>query len=240
MWLKQDLCGGSCAAVSGSSPVCVLLHAQLLRAPHRKPARLTQNPPQHFLWLKTVHPAFCVVPQVEPLSAPPPQLVRRTRSSSSDSSSSSSSSESEAESSVAARLSRRLAYQQHLMHQQLEQEQQPAAVTGSSNIVPAPAGVGHSPAAAATTAAPTVVRVCTGKKCAANGSAAVLTQLASVPGVVAQPTKCLKQCRHCVAAEMATAGPGGGCAALYTGLNAANAAGVLAMHRQRQTAQPRV
>lgn len=129
---------------------------------------------------------------------------------------------------MAARLARRLEQQQQLRRMQLAGEA-PAA----SNIVAAP--LPQQPAAAPA-AATTVVRVCTGKKCAAAGAAALLQQYARMPGVVASPTKCLKQCRRCVAVEMA----GGGCpGALYTGVNAANAAGVLAMHhQQRQPAAP--
>ena len=137
---------------------------------------------------------------------------------------------------MAAQLRRRLAAQQQLLRaaHQLDPH------TVASNILAAPPTAAAAPplqppaAEAAAVGAPgrTVVRVCTGKKCSQAGSAAVLAQLSGMPGVVAQPTKCLKQCRRCVAVEMASGG-GGRCAsdALYTGVNTANVAGVLAMHR---------
>lgn len=187
--------------------------------------------------------------QVQPLaSSPLPQHFASTRrarapssSSSSESSSESSESEGEGEHTVAAQLRRRLAAQQELLRaaHQLDPH------TVASNILAAPPTAAAAPplqppaadAAAAGMSSRTVVRVCTGKKCSQAGSAAVLAQLSGMPGVVAQPTKCLKQCRRCVAVEMAS-GSGGRCAAdaLYTGVNAANVAGVLAMHRSN-TAQ---
>ena len=187
--------------------------------------------------------------QVQPLaSSPLPQHFASTRrarapssSSSSESSSESSESEGEGEHTVAAQLRRRLAAQQELLRAAHQLDPHPVA----SNILAAPPTAAAAPplqppaadAAAAGMSSRTVVRVCTGKKCSQAGSAAVLAQLSGMPGVVAQPTKCLKQCRRCVAVEMAS-GSGGRCAAdaLYTGVNAANVAGVLAMHRSN-TAQ---
>ncbi|EFN52110.1 hypothetical protein CHLNCDRAFT_139415 [Chlorella variabilis] len=152
-----------------------------------------------------------------------------TTTTTSDSSDSDSSSDSEDEGgpgAAAARLARHAA-QQAALRQRLQQQ--------ASNILAAPR---PSPAAA-TAAAPadgtaTVVRVCQGKKCAAAGAAALLAHYGAMPGVVAQPSKCLKQCRRCVAVEMASqAGPTCASAALYTGVSDANAAAVLALHRQQ-------
>lgn len=193
----------------------------------------------------TQHPCAAPRPalQVQPLASSalpqhfaPSRRARAPSSSSSESSSESSESEGEGEMSVAAQLRRRLAAQQELLRaaHQLDPH------TVASNILAAPPTAAAAPplqppaadVAAAGAPGRTVVRVCTGKKCSQAGSAAVLAQLSGMPGVVAQPTKCLKQCRRCVAVEMASGG-GGRCAAdaLYTGVNAANAADVLAMHR---------
>jgi hypothetical protein len=141
---------------------------------------------------------------------------------SSDSSESDSSSDSEGEG-VQSRLARRL-QAQATVRARLERQ--------TSNILAAPLPSVAAATAVAPAAATTVVRVCQGKKCAAAGSAALMAQYASLPGVVVQPTKCLKQCRRCVAVEMASlAGPACGSATLYTGVSGANAAQVLAMHQ---------
>lgn len=84
------------------------------------------------------------------------------------------------------------------------------------------------------------MRVCTGKKCSAGGAGAVLATMGSLPGVhAAAAPKCMGQCRRCVAVKMAS-GPGP--EVLYTGVNASNAAGVVAMHQQQhgQAQQARV
>ena len=175
-----------------------------------------------------------------------PSLERRwsttSSSSSSDSSDSdSSASEAEAPRPAASRLARRLQQQESQQRQpqstlerpqqsqqppHLEQQQQQAAV---NNIV------ARSAAAPAASAA-TVVRVCQGKKCSQQGAGALLQHFAAMPGVVAQPVKCLQQCKRCPAVEMAAAFGGGAPPATYTGVTPANAAGVLAMHQQRAQA----
>ena len=75
-------------------------------------------------------------------------------------------------------------------------------------------------------------KVCTGKKCSQAGAAAVMQQLAVVPGVAAQPAKCMGQCKRCVAVQFA--GSGGADAALYSGVSPANASAVLAAYQQQQ------
>jgi hypothetical protein len=178
-----------------------------------------------------------------------PSLERRwsttSSSSSSDSSDSdSSASEAEAPRPAASRLARRLQSQQQESHQQQpqstlerpQQSQQPPHLqlqqqAAVNNIVARSAA-----AAPATPAAATVVRVCQGKKCSQQGAGALLQTFAAMPGVVAQPVKCLKQCKRCPAVEMAAAFGGGAPPATYTGVTPANAAGVLAMHQQRAQA----
>ena len=236
-----------------------LARARHKRPPRRAPAHTPLPRPAPQLTNNASH--HTRAPQAGPLDVAqlPRTLARRARapsSSSSSSESSDSSSESEAESAVSARLQCRLRAQQQLMRQQIAEPEAAAAAlmaaaAGQGNILPAaalspaaaaapasPAAAAAPPVAYSPPAAATVVRVCTGKKCSAAGSEAVLAQLAAQPGVVAQPTKCLKMCKRCVVAEMATVGAAGGSAALYTGLNPANVAGVLAMHRQQPPAAP--
>jgi hypothetical protein len=112
----------------------------------------------------------------------------------------------------------------------------------ASNILaspqPAPSSipvVGRSVAADAPAAITTVVRVCQGKKCAAAGGAAVLAQYAAMPNVIAQPAKCLKQCRRCIAVEMAT---GASAPALHTDVRPSTAAQVLAQHQRGAVRSP--
>lgn len=154
-----------------------------------------------------------------------PRMRNARASSSSESSSSSSSSESEDERSPAARFSRRL-------EEQLVMRRELAAAAAAGNIMPAPA----FSTTAAPTAAPTVARVCMGKKCSAGGAAGVLATLGSMPGVAAVPApKCLGKCRLCVAVKMSSDHAGD---VLYTGVTPANAAGVLATHRQHAPPPP--
>ena len=218
---------------------------------HQPPARSASDTLASTSYL-LLFPAPCPVTQAAPLAVAPLALERQpatpqrqpslqghpmqrlwsassTTTTTSDSSDSDSSSDSEDEGgpgAAAARLARHAA-QQAALRQRLQQQ--------ASNILAAPR---PSPAAA-TAAAPadgtaTVVRVCQGKKCAAAGAAALLAHYGAMPGVVAQPSKCLKQCRRCVAVEMASqAGPTCASAALYTGVSDAIAAAVLALHRQQ-------
>lgn len=159
--------------------------------------------------------------EMERVSSPSSSAVS-TGNDSSDSSDSSSdsSSESEDEICLSSKLSRRTAQQAALRRRH------------TSNILAAPL-----PSTAAGPAAATTVRVCQGKKCAAAGSSALLAQFSTLPGVAAAlPSKCLKQCKHCVAVEMTT--PAGAPATLYTRVNRANAAEMLAQHGQRSASVP--
>lgn len=131
----------------------------------------------------------------------------------------------------------------HLQAELTARREAAAAAAAAGNIVPGPgafAGLAAPPPPAAAVAAATTVRVCTGKKCSAGGAGAVLATMGSLPGVhAAAAPKCMGQCRRCVAVKMAS-GPGP--EVLYTGVNASNAAGVVAMHQQQhgQAQQARV
>lgn len=126
------------------------------------------------------------------------------------------------------------------MQAELTARRDAAAAAAAGNIVLGPgtlAGIAAAPPApsAAAAAPATSVRVCTGKKCTAGGAGAVLATLGSLPGVhAAAAPKCMGQCKRCVAVKMAS---GSGPEVLYTGVNASNAAGVLAMHQQQAQAQ---
>ncbi|KAL4424191.1 hypothetical protein ABPG75_001492 [Micractinium tetrahymenae] len=183
--------------------------------------------------LPAAEAALPTLPAAQPRRRPARASMQRA-SSSSDSSSSS---ESEAEQPSVSRLARRL------QAELTARRDAAAAAAAAGNIVPSPgayAGLAAAappqhPAAAAAAAPATSVRVCTGKKCSAGGAGAVLATLGSLPGVhAAAAPKCMGQCKRCVAVKMAS-GPGP--EVLYTGVNASNAAGVLAMHQQQHGQQ---